>query len=77
MIIKFTSKVAWLELRHFYVFSRHLKLGLFGDGLGDLLLSKILRLGTWFRLSGSCGMLRIIGILSQTSFNGLHRLRSL
>jgi hypothetical protein len=35
------------------VFSRHLKLGLFGDDLGHLLLSKFLHLDRWFRLSNS------------------------
>jgi hypothetical protein len=55
VIIKFTSEVAWLELRYLRVFSRHLKLGLFGDDLRNFLLSKFLRLGGWFRLPYSRG----------------------
>jgi hypothetical protein len=50
VVIKFTSEVAWLELRNLRVFSQHLKLGLFGDDLRNFLLSKFLGLGGWFRL---------------------------
>jgi hypothetical protein len=42
MIIKFTSEVVWLELWYLRVFFRHVKLGLFDDDLGNLLLSKFL-----------------------------------
>jgi hypothetical protein len=77
MIMKFTSEVAWLELWYLRVCSRHLKLGLFGDDLGNLLLSKFLRLGGWFRLSCSRGMFKIFGLLPRTSLNGLRRLGTL
>jgi hypothetical protein len=50
MLIKFTSEVVWLELRYLRVFSRHLKLGLFGDDFRNLIPSKFLRLDGWFRL---------------------------
>jgi hypothetical protein len=40
VVVKFTSEVAWLELWYPRVFSRHLKLGLFGDDPRNLLLSK-------------------------------------
>jgi hypothetical protein len=42
VVVKFTSEVAWLELRYLRVFSRHLKIGFFGDDLRNLLLSKFL-----------------------------------
>jgi hypothetical protein len=65
VIIKFTLEVAWLKLRYLRVLSRHLKLGLFSDDLGNLLLNKFLCLGTWFRLCCSRGRLRIFGLLPE------------
>jgi hypothetical protein len=38
----FTSEVAWLELQYLRLFSRHLKLGLFGDDLHNFFLRKFL-----------------------------------
>jgi hypothetical protein len=65
MIVKFTSVVVWLELQYLRVFLQHLKLGLFGDDLGNLLLSKFLRLDGWFRLPCSRGTLRIFGLFPE------------
>jgi hypothetical protein len=73
VVVKFTSEVAWLELWYHRVFSRHLKLELFGDDPRIFLLSKFLRLGGWFRLPCSRGTLRIFGLLSRTCLNSLCR----
>jgi hypothetical protein len=60
VIVKFTSEVVWLKLRYLCVFSG---IGLFSEDLGNLLLSKFLRLSGWFRLSCSYGTLWIYDLL--------------